>query len=105
MRQTLVLSATTFHVPSRNSAKRFFSGLLETAGEFAMTPYLACGSAVAGICFAIAVWRLNASPSPHQAYRAAPAARMSGPIVVGVAPTRLLLLNYSPLAGKESKFN
>jgi hypothetical protein len=91
MRQTLVLSATTFHVPSRNSAKRFFSGLLETAGEFAMTPYLDCGSAVAGICFAIAVWRLNASRSPDQAYRAAAAAGMSGLIVVGLALTWLLL--------------
>jgi len=43
------------------------------------------------ICFAIAVWRLNASRSPDQAYRAAAAAGMSGLIVVGLALTWLLL--------------
>jgi hypothetical protein len=56
-----------------------------------MTPYLACGSAAAGICFVVAVWRLNASRSPDQAYRAAAAAGMSGLTLVGLALTRLLL--------------
>jgi hypothetical protein len=63
----------------------------KTAGEFAMTPYLACSVAAVGICFAVALRRLNASRSPDQAYRAAAAAGMSGLIVVGLALTWLLL--------------
>jgi hypothetical protein len=56
-----------------------------------MTPYLACSVAAVGICFAVALRRLNASRSPDQAYRAAAAAGMSGLIVVGLALTWLLL--------------
>jgi hypothetical protein len=56
-----------------------------------MTPYLACGSAAAGICFIVAVWRLNASRFPDQAYRAAAVAVTSGLLVVGLALVWLLL--------------
>jgi hypothetical protein len=56
-----------------------------------MTPYLACGSAAAGICFAVAVWRLNASRYPDQAYRAAAIAGISGLLVMGLALAWLLL--------------
>jgi hypothetical protein len=56
-----------------------------------MTPYLTCGSAAAGICFVVAVWRLNASRSPDQAYRAAAIAVTSGFLVVGLALLWLLL--------------
>jgi hypothetical protein len=52
-----------------------------------MIPYLACSSAAAGICFAVAIWRLNASRSPDQAYRAAAIAGISGLLIVGLALT------------------
>jgi len=38
---------------------------------------LACGGAAAGLCFAIAVWRLNTARHPGQAYRAAAVAAIS----------------------------
>jgi hypothetical protein len=56
-----------------------------------MTPYLAYGSAAAGICFAVAVWRLNASRSPDRAYRAAAMAGISGFLIVSLALAWLLL--------------
>ena len=38
---------------------------------------LACGGAAAGLCFATALWRLNAARYPDQAYRAAAVAAIS----------------------------
>jgi len=38
---------------------------------------LVCGGAAAGLCFAIAVWRLNAARYPDQAYRAAAVAAIT----------------------------
>jgi hypothetical protein len=65
-------------VPSRNSASRFFSGFCETVGASAMMLLcLACGGAAGGLCFAIAVWRLNAARYPDQVYRAAAVAAIS----------------------------
>jgi hypothetical protein len=49
-----------------------------------MTPYLACGSAAAGICFAVALWRLRAARSPDRAYRAVAMAGISGLLVAGL---------------------
>lgn len=72
-----MLSATACHVPSRNNASRFFLGFCETVGDVAMLLCLACGGAAAGLCFAIAVWRLNAARYTGQAYRAAAIAAIS----------------------------
>jgi len=38
---------------------------------------LVCGGAAAGLCFATALWRLNAARSPGQAYRAAAVAAIT----------------------------
>ena len=38
---------------------------------------LACGGAAGGLCFAIAVWRLNTARYPDQVYRAAAVAAIS----------------------------
>jgi Na+/proline symporter len=63
-----------------------------------MTPYLACGSAAAGICFVVAVWRLNASRSPDQAYRAAAIAGISGFLIVCLTLIWLVLKTTRPSA-------
>src|SRR5256885_14396447 len=96
MRQTFVLSATACHVPSRNSASRFFSGFCETVGDVAMLLCLACGGAAGGLCFAIAVWRLNAARYPDQVYRAAAVAPISA-----VLTAALLLDRKSVVEGKR----
>jgi len=38
---------------------------------------LACGGVAGGLCFTIAVWRLNAARYPDQVYRAAAVAAIS----------------------------
>jgi hypothetical protein len=52
---------------------------------------LACGGAAAGLCFAIAVWRLNAARHPGQAYRAAAVAAISAVLAVAFVLATLLL--------------
>jgi hypothetical protein len=61
-----------------------------------MTPYLACGSAAAGICFAVALWRLRAARSPDRAYRAAAMAGISGLLVAGLPLIWLALKTTHP---------
>ena len=45
---------------------------------------LACGGAAAGLCFATALWRLNAARYPDQAYRAAAVAAISAVLAVAL---------------------
>jgi len=45
--------------------------------EVAILLCLPAGGPAAGLCFAIAVWRLNAARSPDQVYRAAAVAAIS----------------------------
>jgi H+/Cl- antiporter ClcA len=50
-----------------------------------MIPYLACGSAAAAICLAVALWRLSAARSPDRAYRAGAIAVISSLLSLGLA--------------------
>jgi hypothetical protein len=51
---------------------------------------LACGSVAAGLCFAIAVWRLNSARFPDEAYRAAAFAAISAVLSIALILARLL---------------
>jgi hypothetical protein len=52
---------------------------------------LACGGAAGGLCFAIAVWRLNAARYPDQVYRAAAVAAISAVLTAALLLAWLLV--------------